>query len=135
MIELKRIGLWRNCGCSVGMHTPQKYTDTEYQISWIGVLFASGNAGCHAVNRNLCVLLVLDMYFLGDYWMDGVIFLVNLYRPRRIPLDTRKPGDAEDLSTEQSEEMLIAFGRNLWAAADVPRSLVIVQCRSVILER
>lgn len=83
----------------------------------------------------LCVLLVLDMYFLGDYWMDGVIFLVNLYRPRRIPLDTRKPGDAEDLSTEQSEEMLIAFGRNLWAAADVPRSLVIVQCRSVILER
>lgn len=135
MIELKRIGLWRNCGCSVGMHTPQKYTDTEYQIAWIGLLFASGNAGCHAVNRNFVFCWCLICIFFGDYWMDGVIFLVNSYRPRRIPLDTRKPGDAEDLSTEQSEEMLIAFGRNLWAAADVPWSLVIVQCRSVILER
>lgn len=70
MIELKRIGLWRNCGCSVGMHTPQKYTDTEYQISWIGVLFASGNAGCHAVNRNF-VCFVGAWYVFFRRLLDG----------------------------------------------------------------
>eukprot|EP00434_Breviolum_minutum_P013366 symbB.v1.2.011777.t2/scaffold750.1/size323489/29 len=37
---------------------------------------------------------------------------------RSLRISRRAAGDAEDLSTEQSEEMLIAFGRNLWAAAD-----------------
>ena len=48
--------------------------------------------------------------------MDPVYNLVNKLG-HHLALDLFSAGE---LSTEESEDLLVALGRNLWAAADVP---------------